>query len=317
MSDNAAPPDRSEAALVETIPESLSGERLDRIVSLLAGLSRSAATTSIRSGHVRINDEVDTGRARRVDAGDVLTIDELVDSTVKAPEPDASIPLTVVHDDDHVIVIEKAPELVVHPGAGNDDGTLVNALLARYPEIAEVGERGRPGIVHRLDRGTSGLLMVARSPLAYDELRAQLIDRSVERAYETMVKGHVAAGRGVVDAAIGRGRRDPTKMVISQSGKEARTNYETGAIYDEPIEVTRLVCRLETGRTHQIRVHMNAIGHPVLGDPRYGGIVDDVPCSRPWLHAATLGFLHPSSGTPLRFESPVPADLATIEALFT
>src|SRR5439155_23772111 len=168
-------------------------------------------------------------------------------------------------------VVDKPPDLVVHPGAGNAAGTMVAGLLARFPELAGVGEADRPGVVHRLDKGTSGLLVVARTPAAYESLVGQLSSRSVERRYRTLVWGWPEPTTGLVDAPIGRSRRDPTRMAVAAGGREARTGYETERRYHEPVEAALLECRLETGRTHQIRVHLAAIGHPVVGDARYRG----------------------------------------------
>jgi 23S rRNA pseudouridine1911/1915/1917 synthase len=218
----------------------------------------------------------------------------------------------VVHEDAEVIVIDKPAGLVVHPGAGHADGTLVNGLLARFPELAAVGDPARPGIVHRLDAGTSGLLVVARTPPAYASLTAQLGERSVERAYDTLVAGRVENDEGVVDAPIGRSTREPTRMAVRADGRAARTRYLVVSRWTEPQAVSRLECRLETGRTHQIRVHLAAIGHPVVGDVRYGGGRSALPLDRPFLHAARLRFRHPGTGEPVAFASSLPPDLQAV-----
>jgi 23S rRNA pseudouridine1911/1915/1917 synthase len=219
----------------------------------------------------------------------------------------------VVFADDHVIVIDKPAGLVVHPGAGNETGTMVHGLLARFPEVADVGEADRPGVVHRLDTGTSGLLVVARSPVAYDSLVEQLSGRSVERVYMVLVWGAVAADAGLVDAPLARGSRDPTRMAVSAGGKEARTRYQVDRRFETPAPLTLLECRLETGRTHQIRAHLAAIGHPVVGDDRYRGDRPKVLAApRPFLHARLLAFDHPATGERLTFESPLPPDLAAL-----
>jgi 23S rRNA pseudouridine1911/1915/1917 synthase len=201
----------------------------------------------------------------------------------------------------------------VHPGAGRSTGTLVHGLLAAYPEIAGVGgDPSRPGIVHRLDKGTSGLLLVARTPRAHEALVAALSARSVHRRYRALVWGHVAAASGLIDAPIGRSAREPTRMSVDVRGKEARTRYEVLRHATEPVEVTELACTLETGRTHQIRVHLRSIGHPVVGDARYDGNRQSLPLHRPFLHAEGLALDHPVTGQPLRFESPLPADLQAV-----
>jgi len=218
----------------------------------------------------------------------------------------------VVFADDDLIVVDKPAGLVVHPGAGNPAGTLVQGLLARFPEVAAVGDPQRPGIVHRLDKGTSGLLLVARSPVAYAALVAQLAEHQVSRGYQALVWGELDADRGLVDAPIGRSARTRTRMTVSATGKQARTRYEVLATYHDPVVVSRLECRLETGRTHQIRVHLAAIDHPVVGDARYGGARASLVVGRPWLHAAALELAHPVSGEPLSFHSALPPELTEV-----
>jgi 23S rRNA pseudouridine1911/1915/1917 synthase len=294
------------------LPAALEGERIDRVVAMLTDVSRAEATRLIADGQVLVDGAVATRGADRVHAGAQFEIEVAEPVEVEGPQADAAVELPVVHEDEHVLVIDKPAGLVVHPGAGHDGATLVNGLLARYPEIAEVGDPARPGIVHRLDQGTSGLLMVARSELAYEELVEQLADRTVERQYRTLVWGHLDSPRGVVDAPIGRSPKHPTKMAVTERGKPARTRYEVVRPFEQPVEATELVCRLETGRTHQIRVHLSAIGHSVVGDDRYHGVRQSLPCPRPFLHAELLGFDHPVTGEHLQFTSPLPADLQDV-----
>jgi 23S rRNA pseudouridine1911/1915/1917 synthase len=263
---------------------------------------------------VRVDGSVATRGADRVHAGAQIEIEVAEQAEVEGPQGDAGVELPVVHEDEHVVVIDKPAGLVVHPGAGHHGATVVNGLLARYPEIAEVGDPARPGIVHRLDQGTSGLLLVARSELAYHELVDQLAERSVERQYRTLVWGHLESPRGVIDAPIGRSPKHPTKMAVTERGKPARTRYEVAATFTEPVEVTELECRLETGRTHQIRVHLAAIGHSVVGDDRYHGVRQSLPCPRPFLHAERLGFTHPTTGERLTFSSDLPDDLVAVRS---
>jgi 23S rRNA pseudouridine1911/1915/1917 synthase len=189
---------------------------------------------------------------------------------------------------------------------------MVNGLVARYPDLVGVGEPERPGIVHRLDRGTTGLLMVARTEDSLADLAHQLSDRTVEREYIAVVWGHVDSDQGLIDAAIGRSKRHPTRMAVLADGREARTRYEVVSRHDEPAAVSVIRCRLETGRTHQIRVHCRAIGHPVVGDETYGGRREGIRFQRPALHAAVLGFTHPVTGERLRFEAAPPPDLAAL-----
>ena len=296
----------------EEIPTLLGGERLDRIVSMLADISRTRAAELVADGLVLVDGVPVTARASRVPTGAIVEAPDQDAIVAAAPVGEPAIDLVVVHADADVVVIDKPPGLVVHPGSGNLDGTVVNAVLARFPEIAGVGDPDRPGIVHRLDKGTSGLLAVARSAVGYESLVAQLSARTVARAYDTLVWGIPASGGGMVDAPIGRSRRDPTRMTVSADGREARTRYEVVATYDLPEPLARLTCKLETGRTHQIRVHLQAIGHPVVGDRRYRGAKPSLPMDRPFLHAAHLGFEHPVTGEHLAFDSPLPPDLAAV-----
>lgn len=297
---------------VETVPAALDGQRVDRVVAMVTGLSRTDASGLVAAGAVSVDGAVVRRGADRLAEGQVLVIDapDEVEDPVPAPDPDVEVPVVFVDDD--VIVVDKPADLVVHPGAGHHDGTLVNGLLARFPELAEVGQPDRPGIVHRLDRGTSGLLVVARSERAYESLVAQLQARTVHRRYRTLVWGHPESSNGIVDAPIGRSPRHPTRMAVVADGKEARTRYEVVQRYSEPTPTAEVLCRLETGRTHQIRVHLSAIGHAVVGDDRYHGVRESLPCPRPFLHAEHLGFVHPGTGDDVAFDSPLPPDLAGI-----
>jgi 23S rRNA pseudouridine1911/1915/1917 synthase len=302
----------------EVIPAALSGQRVDRVVAMLADVPRAEAERLVGAGAVLVNGVAVRSKSSRVAEGDRLDVD-VAGAAPAVMAADPSVELHVVHADDSIIVVDKPAGLVVHPGAGHPTGTLVNALLARFPDLATAGagDPARPGIVHRLDAGTTGLLVVARTAEAYESLVAQLASRDVERRYLALVVGTVEGPAGMVDARIGRSATDPTRMTVSSRGKEARTRYEVLARYDEPIPATLLECRLETGRTHQIRVHLRAIGHPVLGDARYGGVRAAVALSRPFLHAYRLSFVHPSSGEVVAFESPLPPDLEAIRGRFS
>jgi 23S rRNA pseudouridine1911/1915/1917 synthase len=257
-------------------------------------------------------------RSHPLSEGDELCIARPADRrALPGPEPDVAV--TVVHADDQVIVVDKAPGTIVHPGAGHPDHTLIGGLLARFPDLADlqsgnVGDPRRPGVVHRLDRGTSGLLVVARTAEAYRSLVDQLASRSVTRRYVALVHGLPEDERGVVEAPIGRSARAPLRMAVSSQGREARTRYRVLARYDEPEPCALLVLGLDTGRTHQVRVHLSAIGHPVVGDDRYrdarhGALEDALPGGRLFLHAIRLGFDHPGTGERRTWESPLPADL--------
>ena len=277
----------------ETVPASLEGQRLDRLVSMLTGVSRADAAALVDEGSVTIDGSPVTNRSAKVPEGAVVELEVPAAPVDEGLLPDPEVPVPVVHEDADLLVIDKPAGLVVHPGAGISTGTLVSGLLARYPGIAEVGQPDRPGIVHRLDKGTSGLMLVALSEPAYEGLVAMLIAHEVQRRYRALVWGHVQAPSGMVDAPIGRSQRDRTKMAVTVQGKPAATYYDVVRRFDHPVPITEITCRLTTGRTHQIRVHMTSIGHPVVGDMRYSGNRATVPIRRPWLHSEHLAFEHP------------------------
>ena len=298
----------------EEIPAALVGERLDRIVALLTDASRSDAAALVADGGAWVNGQVALSGKVRVALGNVVEVDPEKLPVKALPIGDESIVLPVLYEDHDVIVVNKPPGLVVHPGHGHPDGTLVNAILARFPDLAAVGDPLRPGIVHRLDVGTSGLMIVARSQQAYDVLVAALAARTIVRSYRTLVWGHLESANGLIDAPIGRDHRDPLRMAVVIDGKPARTRYRTVHSFSRPAEVAELECQLETGRTHQIRVHLAAAGHPVVGDGAYGGIRSAVSSPRPFLHAAKLGFKHPVTSEQMSFEAPLPDDLVAVLA---
>jgi 23S rRNA pseudouridine1911/1915/1917 synthase len=295
--------------IIEEVPAALDGERLDRVVSLLADVSRSDAAVIVAAGGATVDGVVATSGKVRLRVGQTVTVDETLAPQAVLPAADPSVDVRVVLEDEYLLIIDKPAGLVVHPGAGNPDRTLVNGLLARYPQIAGVGEPIRPGIVHRLDAGTSGLLVVAKTTAAYHGLVDALSSHRVERIYRALVWGHPASPSGVIDAPIGRDHRDPMRMAVVVDGKPARTHYRTLQRFRRPAETTSLECQLETGRTHQIRVHLAAIGHPVVGDPTYGGVKSAITIGRPVLHAAELRFTHPVTGAPVAATSPLPDDL--------
>lgn len=289
----------------------MAGERLDRGVAMLADLSRAEVARLIAGGAVSLNGVAVTGRSRHLQEGDVVEL-ERPERVAVGIESDPDVPVAVVYEDEHVIVVEKPAGLVVHPGAGQPRGTLVQGLLARYQELVAVGESERPGIVQRLDRGTSGLLVVARTQEAYRSLVGQLAARTACRRYDALVWGQIREDGGMIDAPISRSRREPTRMAVSVEGREARTRFEVVERFASPEPTTRVRCTLETGRTHQIRVHLAAIGHPVVGDERYGGARRTLEIERPFLHACRLEFDHPGSGDRLGFDSPLPTDLVAV-----
>ena len=294
------------------VPEDLAGRRLDQVAARLwPEFSRSRLQSWIKDGALRLAGEVAMPRTP-VRAGQHLSIEVEVAPVIEATAE--AIGLDVIFRDEHLLVIAKPAGLVVHPGAGNRSGTLMNALLHDTPALAALP---RAGIVHRLDKDTSGLLVVARSLAAHTALVAALERREVKRHYYGIVQGQVTGG-GQVDAAIGRHPRNRLKMAVVPSGKPATTHYRIGERFRAH---TALDIRLETGRTHQIRVHMAHIGFPLLGDPVYGGRPRfPQGCSdalrevlerfqRQALHAQRLAFKHPASGEALEFEAPLPEDL--------
>jgi 23S rRNA pseudouridine1911/1915/1917 synthase len=300
------------ATIVEEIPASLDDVRLDRVVALVADVSRTVAADLVAGAAVRIDDVVASSGKERVRRGQTLRIDLTRVAGPQRPLADASQSVDVLHEDADVLVINKPVALIVHPGAGHPTGTLVNYLLASYPEIADVGDPLRPGIVHRLDSGTSGAIVVARSQRAYDSLVGQLASRTMSRVYRALVWGIPSAQRGVVDAPIGRDQRDATKMAVVVDGRPARTHYEVLEVFHEPTAIAHVECRLETGRTHQIRVHMSSIGHPVVGDAGYNGVRPALHADRPMLHACEVAFDHPSSGERCTVQAPLADDFVRL-----
>jgi 23S rRNA pseudouridine1911/1915/1917 synthase len=304
-----------------SVPSPRTGERLDRFLAAVqTDLSRSRLQGLIRSGRVSVN-----GRAAR--ASQRLRDGDRVRVEVPEPEPTTlaaePLPLAIVHEDLDLVVLEKPAGLVIHPGAGVRRGTLVHALLHRYPEIAAVGGATRPGIVHRLDKDTSGLLVVARSARAYRVLVEALRAREVKRTYTALVWGEPRQAEGVIETALGRHPKDRKRMaVLTRGGKPARTRWR---VVERFGVASRLEVGLDTGRTHQIRVHLAHLGHPVVGDPVYGGrgkkllslreaerslATELLKClPRQALHASALELTHPATGTRLAFGSPLPEDL--------
>jgi 23S rRNA pseudouridine1911/1915/1917 synthase len=299
------------------VPSTLSGIRIDRVLSMLTGLSRSEAVTVVAGGTVSINDKVVAKASLPVEAGQHL-VAYLAPRATGVVEADSSVPIDVALDDPDFVVVNKRAGQVVHPGAGQREGTLVAGLLARYPEIQFLSDEGlsdvsRPGIVHRLDKGTSGLLVVAKTPEGFVSLSEQLAERKMGRTYLGMVQGHVAEERGVVDAPIGRSTRTPTLMAVRSDGRPARTSYEVIARLRDPHPMTLLRLRLDTGRTHQIRVHLATIGHPVVNDLRYGQRRDKrLEEERFFLHSTTLTFAHPRTGEAIVTNASLPDDVAAL-----
>lgn len=298
------------------VSDALDGERIDRALSMITGRSRQQISDLIGTGRVFVNDVAVGVRHHRVSPGDVVTFydDPVISGATLRPADRGDIDFLVVYEDEAIIVIDKPAGLVVHPGAGHRDDTLASGLISRFPDLvgaalAGAGDPSRPGIVHRLDKDTSGLLVVARTPAAYTSLVAQLADRSMGREYQALALGGLDSDVGMIEAPIGRSTRSPTKMTVHAGGREARTHYRVIGRFDHPVASTLLYLRLETGRTHQIRVHLSAIGHPVAGDARYGGKRKELLLDRPFLHAQLLRLTHPSTGVSMEWESQLPKDL--------
>ena len=274
-------------------------KRLDVFLAERADLTRSRAEKLIRDGLAQVDEKRVEKPGLTLKAGQAveLTVPEVKPSTVEAQD----IPLEIVYQDDDLAVVYKPSGMVVHPAAGNPDGTMVNALLMHLDGLSGIGGEIRPGIVHRIDKDTSGLLLVAKNDRAHVKLAEQIAAHSIERAYRAIVIGHMKADEGDVDAPIGRHPTDRKKMAIVPGGREARTHWRVL----EPLRgATLLECVLSTGRTHQIRVHMASLGHPVLGDPVYGPKKSPYPVEGgQLLHAFRLGFVHPTTGEFMKFEA--------------
>jgi len=289
------------------------GTRLDVfLTSMLGGHSRSNIQRLIKDGHANVDGKrAKSNLALKAGQTVVIELPALVDPV---PQPEA-LPLPIIYQDKDLIIVDKPAGMVVHPAAGHSSGTLVNALLHHVDDLSGIGGERRPGIVHRLDRGTSGLMVVAKNDAAHEELSRQFHDREVEKEYIALVWGEVQAGRRI-DAPIGRDPNDRKKMSArARRSREAVTRIVRAQKFGVVLTLAHIA--IYTGRTHQIRVHLNAIGHPIVGDSLYGGVHRRVPgdlravkhLTRPFLHAARLAFTHPTENRPMEFESPLPDDL--------
>ena len=292
------------------------GQRLDKALAEASGLSRERVKALIGVGAVSVAGETVAQASSKATAGAEFAIE--VPPAAEAAARAQDIPLSVVFEDEHLIVVDKPAGLVVHPAAGNPDGTLVNALLHHCAgQLSGIGGVARPGIVHRIDKDTSGLLVVAKSTTAHEGLAKQFADHSLERAYLAVVNGHPSPREGTISGKIGRSYANRKKMAVlakdSSRGKHAMTQYK---VLRTMADCALVECRLETGRTHQVRVHLASIGHALLGDPVYGSansrlrpILKSLDFRRQALHAAVLGFVHPVTGDRLRFERDLPQDM--------
>jgi len=279
------------------------GVRLDKYVGeKCSELSRTHAQKLIADGHITVNDRV-VKASFKLNTGD--RVDIIIPPTAPSPLSPEAIPLNIIYEDDDLLVVDKPAGLAIHPAPGHPGHTLVNAILSHLPGLAETGNSLRPGIVHRLDKDASGIMVVAKNNAAQLNLINQFKARSVVKAYLVLVKGHLTPEDGVIEAPIGRDPRNRKRMAVVAEGREARTRYHVIKYIGN---YTLLEVRTETGRTHQIRVHLKAIGYPVAGDATYG--VKSAYLSRQFLHACRLGFHLPATGEYVEFTSELPPDLA-------
>ena len=308
----------AEKSILITLPATAAGQRLDKALAEAVPLySRERLKNLVQGGRLSGLAGVIWDPATKMKGGEALTLD--VPEARPSDTVAQDIPLTIVHEDDHLLVVDKPAGLVVHPAAGNYDGTMVNALLHHCAgRLSGIGGVARPGIVHRIDKDTSGLLVVAKTDKAHEGLAAQFARHDVDRRYTAVVGGVPVPPAGRIEGALARSTANRQKMAIVKDGrgKHAITHFRTVAAFDGAAQVE---CRLETGRTHQIRVHMASIGHSLLGDAVYGRtpgklapLLKDLAFERQALHAATLGFLHPVTQEKLCFESPLPADMVAL-----
>jgi 23S rRNA pseudouridine1911/1915/1917 synthase len=308
----------AEKSILITLPATAAGQRLDKALAEAVPLySRERLKNLVQGGRLSGPAGVIWDPATKMKGGEALTLD--VPEARPSDTVAQDIPLTIVHEDDHLLVVDKAAGLVVHPAAGNYDGTMVNALLHHCAgRLSGIGGVARPGIVHRIDKDTSGLLVVAKTDKAHEGLAAQFARHDVDRRYTAVVGGVPVPPAGRIEGALARSTANRQKMAIVKDGrgKHAITHFRTVAAFDGAAQVE---CRLETGRTHQIRVHMASIGHALLGDAVYGRtpgklapLLRDLAFERQALHAATLGFVHPVTQEKLCFESPLPADMVAL-----
>jgi len=301
------------SSLSATIPVEMDGWRLDRaLATLLPALSRERIKALISSGAVSTANTPARDPSAKARMGASYAVDVPAPIATEAQAQD--IPLTIVFEDEYLLIVDKPAGLVVHPAAGNLDGTLVNALLHHCKgRLSGIGGVARPGIVHRIDKGTSGLLVVAKTDKAHEGLSKQFAAHSIERKYLAIAGGRVNPASGTVDAPLARSPHNRKKVAIVAHGKRAVTHYRT----IEPLrEATLVECSLETGRTHQVRVHMASLGNALLGDPAYGGtkpahraLLRELEFERQALHAAVIGFVHPVDRKSCRFESKMPDDM--------
>ncbi|MEK4228664.1 RluA family pseudouridine synthase [Solibacillus sp. FSL H8-0538] len=289
--------------VTHTIQAENVGERIDKALSSIqTEWSRSQISNWLTEGNIKVNGNTDVKPKYKVREGDIIEVDvpEVQELEIIAED----LNLEIVYEDADVLVVNKPKGMVVHPAPGHASGTLVNGLMHHCKDLSGINGVMRPGIVHRIDKDTSGLLMVAKNDIAHVSLVDQLVKKTVTRKYTALVHGHIAHDKGTIDAPIGRDVKDRQKQAVVDNGKNAITHFQ---VMERMGNFTLVECRLETGRTHQIRVHMNYIGYPLAGDPKYGP-KKTLDFDGQVLHAGVLGFEHPVTGDYLEFSSPLPAD---------
>ena len=299
-----------------SVPEGVAGERIDSALTRVLGLSRTAVVKLLEDG------DITTG-GKAMPKSDRVTAGQVIDVLMPAPINTDPIPLTplegltIVYDDQDIVVVDKPVGCAAHPSPGWTGPTVVGALMAAGYSVSTSGPAERQGIVHRLDVGTSGLMIVAKSDIAFHVLKDAFRNRTIEKIYHAMVQGHMDPTTGTIDAPIDRHPKEDHRFAVVATGKESITHYEVIEFYRG---VSMVKVELETGRTHQIRVHFSALHHPLVGDTTYGAdpvLAKSLQMSRPWLHAAQLRFAHPVTGQALDFQAPYPADLTRSLALLS
>lgn len=275
------------------------GDRLDKFLADLLEHSRSTIQFMIKEDYIRVNEQ-SVKANYKVKVDDIITIEEMEEEETDILAED--IPIDIIYQDESVLVVNKSDHMVVHPGAGNKSGTLVNALLYHINDFQAIKGDIRPGIVHRIDKETSGLLVVAKTPQALEHLSNQMKEKTTKRSYIALVEGVIPHNVGKITAPIGRDPKNRQRMAVVEGGKDAVTHFTVLQRFEE---YTLIECVLETGRTHQIRVHMNYINYPIVGDPKYGRRRTETTHGQ-YLHAKTLGFVHPITNKYIEFDSELP-----------
>ena len=285
------------------------GNRIDKaIASMQEKWSRTQIQNFVEEGHLLVNGEK-VKKTYKVKEHDHISVDEPEAEPLEIIAEDLA--LEIIYEDEDVLVVNKPKGMVVHPAPGHATGTLVNGLMHHCNDLSGINGVVRPGIVHRIDKDTSGLLMVAKNDMAHEKLVQQLVDKTVTRRYTALVHGHIPHDKGTIDAPIGRDQKNRQRQAVVDNGKHAVTHFQVTGRFG--VDYTVIECRLETGRTHQIRVHMNYIGYPLVGDPKYGP-KKTMDIGGQALHAGVLGFVHPRTNEYLEFSAPIPADFEALLA---